>query len=554
MKNDLELVFRKYNELNEKYNNIINKKLLDEDKKTANGIPSKNHILLNNIRNRLYNRLNGVIINYPNLKNFNTINVNSICEQKVKKINNKEIKNISILQSKNTKSIDNDLIHSLKKENEMLKKIVITYKRLNNRRSLLTKEKMYYNNREQRLIEDLKKSVNKNNSKENSIKSKISVRQSKNKIINKSPIIFTNEKANNSLSQNKNIIENTIINDSSLILSKNKKFFKNKKVFNTINTNSHNIIRKHNTYVNNILKLGAKNNIIRKKLNNTNKTKRRELLLNERFSKSISNSNNISKDKNLNKFTPKKESKNRESFFLHTNCNIKNIPKKNNILNSTKKFDLGKKFINLKTDDIKSNIIRSYLHYNKSNNIEHANLFNRINTESNNNSINNTINNTKSNLIGKENKEYKVGNKFRLIKEYHKTEEENTIENNISSKKAKIDRNQIFFKKSNNSLQDSLIIKKKLNEICDKNNQSILKKKLKIDTKNKNLIINNYNKYKNNKLHLNIDNERIIGKNIKLSTLMNDKAKTQNNTTNNISNFNNCNYIYLFNNGEKLTK
>ena len=35
---------------------------------------------------------------------------------------------------------------------------------------------------------------------------------------------------------------------------------------------------------------------------------------------------------------------------------------------------------------------------------------------------------------------------------------------------------------------------------------------------------------------------------------MNDKAKSQNNTINNISNFNNCNYIYLFNNGEKLTK
>lgn len=148
-------------------------------------------------------------------------------------------------------------------------------------------------------------------------------------------------------------------------------------------------------------------------------------------------------------------------------------------------------------------------------------------------------------------KEHKLGNKFRLMKDY-KSEEENKRENTISSRK--IDRNKILFKKSNISLQDSLILKKKINEICDKNNQSLIKKKLKLDLKNKNLIINNINKNKNNKLLLNFDNERIIGKNIKLSTIMNDKAKSQNNTINNISNFNNCNYIYLFNNGEKLTK
>ena len=558
MKNDLELVLRKYNELNEKYSSLINKKLPNEDKKPISGIPNKNKILLNNIRNKLNNRLNGVILNYPNLKNFNTTNGKNISEQKVKKVNNKEIESIQILQNKNVKSIDNDLIHSLKKENEMLKKIVLTYKRLNNKKSLLTKEKIFYNNREQRLPEDLTNSINKNNSKDHSLKSKISSKKSKNKITNKSPILFLKEKVSDSLSQNKNIVENQIINDSSLILSKNKKWFKNKKVFNTINTNSHNTIRKHNTYVNNILKLEtrvqsgshSKNNIIKKKMNNKFKAKRKELLLNDKYnSKSISNSNNMSKEKNINKFTPKKESKNSESFFNHTNYN--NIPKKNNILNSTKKIDLGKKFTNLKADDIKNNIIRNYLHNNKSNNIEHANLFNRINTESNNNSHNNTISNT--NIISNESKEYKLGNKFRLMKDY-KAGEENMTENTISSQKIKIDRNKISFKKSNISLQDSLILKKKINEICDKNNQSLIKKKLKIDIKNKNLIINNINKYKNNKLLLNFDNERIIGKNIKLSTLMNDKAKTQNNTINNISNFNNCNYIYLFNNGEKLTK
>ena len=527
MKNDLELVLRKYNELNEKYINLINKKLPDEDKKAINGMPNKNNILLNNIRNKLNNRLIGVILNYPNLKNFNTINVNSISDQQGKKINNKESKSIQVLPNKNVKSIDNELIYSLKKENEMLKKIVIKYKRLNNKKSLLRKEKIYYNNREQRMPEDLKNTINKNNSKEHSLKSKISVKNSKNKITNKSPILLIREKVNKSLNQNKNIVENQIIKDSSLILSKNKNWLKNKKVFNTINTNSHNTIRKHNTYVNNILKLGVKNNIIKKKSNNKCKPKRKELLLNNRYnSKSISNSNNISKEKNISKYTPKKESKNSESFINHTNYNIKNIPKRNNILNSIKNFDLGKKFINLKADDIKNNTIRNYLHTNKINNIEQANLFNRINTESNNNSHNNTIGNT--NIINNEKKEHKLGNKFRLMKDY-KSEEENKRENTISSRK--IDRNKILFKKSNISL-----------------------KKLKLDLKNKNLIINNINKNKNNKLLLNFDNERIIGKNIKLSTIMNDKAKSQNNTINNISNFNNCNYIYLFNNGEKLTK
>ena len=554
LKNDLELVLRKYNELNEKYNNLINKKLSEENRKTTSGILNKNNILLSNIRSRLSNRLNGVIINYSNLKNFNTINVNSINDQKAKKINNKEIKSIPRFSNKNEKSIDNDLIHSLKKENEMLKKIVTTYKRLNNKKSLLTKEKIYYNNREQRFPENLKTSVNKTNSKEHSLKSKVSANHSKNKKTNKSPILFTREKTNNSLSQNKNNFENQIITDSSLILSKTKKLSKNKKVFNTINNNSHNIIRRHNAYLNNILKLEAKNNIIKKKINNKFKTKKKELLLNDRYnSKSINNSNNLSKEKNINKITPKKESKNSQSFLDRTNYDIKSIPKKNNILNSTKKFNLGKKFINLKTDDIKNNIIRNYLHNNKSNNIEHVNLFNKINTESNNNSVNTTIYNTNNNYFGNENKEHKLGNKFRLMKD-DKTEEERMIGNTISSKKVKIDRNKIFFNKSNISLQDSLILKKKINEICDKNYQSLIKKNFKIDIKNKNLIINNFNKYKNNKLHLNLDNERIIGKNIKIKNLLNDKAKAQNNTINNISNFNNCNYIYLFNNGEKLTK
>jgi hypothetical protein len=372
LKNDLELVLRKYKELNEKYSKLIKKKLPDEYKKAISGMPNKSKILLNNIRNRLNNRLNGVILNYPNLKNFNTINVNSIRDQKVKKVNKKEAKSIPIMPNKNAKSIDNDLIHSLKKENEMLKEIVITYKRLNNKKSLLTKEKIYYNKREQRFPEDLKNSINKNNSKEHLLKSKISAKHSKNKIINKSPILFIKEKVNNSVSQNKNKAENQIINDSSLILSKNKKWYKNKKVFNTINTNSHNIIRKHNTYVNNILKLEAKTNIIKKKLNSKFNIKKKDLLLNDKYnSKSINNSNNISKEKNINKFTPKKESKINESFINHTNYNKIN----NNILNSKKKFDLGKKFINLKSDDIKNNTIKNYLNDNKNNNSERVNLF-----------------------------------------------------------------------------------------------------------------------------------------------------------------------------------
>ena len=77
-----------------------------------------------------------------------------------------------------------------------------------------------------------------------------------------------------------------------------------------------------------------------KGLNNTNKTKRRELLLNERFSKSISNSNNISKDKNLNKFTPKKESKNRDKILKVHNQQrlVKCINEFNQLINHTNRL------------------------------------------------------------------------------------------------------------------------------------------------------------------------------------------------------------------------
>ena len=47
-------------------------------------------------------------------------------------------------------------------------------------------------------------------------------------------------------------------------------------------------------------------------------------------------------------------------------------------------------------------------------------------------------------------------------------------------------------------------------------------------------------------------NQNEIEKMARMSTLRNNKLKNQNNTINNISNFNNCNYIYLFNNGERF--
>ena len=99
-----------------------------------------------------------------------------------------------------------------------------------------------------------------------------------------------------------------------------------------------------------------------------------------------------------------------------------------------------------------------------------------------------------------------------------------------------------------------------VNEINKRNNdyQLLNNNKIKntynIEDKNINNINNNncvgpniYSKNLNSEKRYPVNqNRKIIDKDIKMPNFRNN-LKSQNNTINNISNFNNCNYIYLFN-------
>ena len=572
LENDLEMIVTKYNELIIKYNSLISKKNIDENKTLINRLTNRNNnILLNNIKKTLNNRITNSIINHSHEKNFNKITYNNNYI-KQKKLRNQQIKNISIIgNNRNINSFDNDYINNLKKENDILKKLLITYKETINLSK--GKNKFNNNNRSQRFTNQLTNSIKKNNSREHQKAG------SKNKISGKSPTLFVMDKINNSLIPIKSLAGNSITHISNKKLKSD--ISKNNKAFNTINANifNQNIIKKHNTYVSSILGRDLRNNITKKIITN-NLSKNKDILIKEKIN-NINSSYNLSKEKSLNKYTPKNMTgpKSNESFFAHTNYNLKNEAKNHNKLNSLKKLELDNEnnYINLNINDSKNNTISHYFYNDNSNNNENnINLINRINTETNNtynNAINNTINN---NLIIHRNTEHKLGNKFRLMKEF-KTEEENIhingnnenyYSNNIN--KIKINRKNIFYKKSQNSLRDAMNINQTLNETNDKENlfktkiynqimnakafNNKIKKSLILDNKNinnKNSMISNSNSKKlNNKLSLN-KNSRILEK---TSRLRNDKLKMQSNTINNISNFNNCNYIYMFNNGEKFVK
>lgn len=575
LENDLEMVVNKYNELINKYNALVNKKNIDENKTLINRLTNRNNnILLNNIKKRLNNKITNSMINYSHEKNFNKIiyNNNYI---KQKNLKNKQIKNISIIgNNKNINSFDNDYINNLKKENDILKKLLITYKETIN----LSKGKNNFNNhnRSQRFTNQLTNSINKNNSRDHQKTG------SKSRISRKSPTLFVMDKINNSLVPIKSLAGNSITHVSNNKLKSD--IPKNNKAFNTINANiiNNNIIKKHNTYVSSILGRDPRNNITKKIM--TNKlSKNKDFLIREKIN-NINSSYNLSKEKSLNKYTPKNMTgpKSNESFFASTNYNLKNETKNHNKLNSFKKLELDNEnnYINLNINDSKNNTISHYFYNDNSNNIENnINLINRINTETNN-TFNSTINNTiNNNIIIHRNTEHKLGNKFRLMKEF-KTEEENinlnrNNENFYSNKlnKIKINRKNIFYKKSQNSLRDAMNINQKLNETNDKenifktkiNNQIMnakafnnkIKNSLLLNNKNINnknsMILNSNSKILSNKLSLN-KNNKILETTSRIATLRNDKIKMQSNTINNISNFNNCNYIYLFNNGEKFVK
>ena len=576
LENDLEMVVNKYNELITKYNALINKKNIDENKTLINRLTNRNNnILLNNIKKRLNNRIANAIINHSHEKNFNKITYNNNYT-KQKKLKNQQIKNISIIgNNRNINSFDNDYINNLKKENDILKKLLITYKETIN----FSKGKNHFNNnnRSQRFTNQLTNSINKNNSKNHQ------KTLSKNKISGKSPTLFVMDKINNSLIPIKSLNGNSITHISSNKLKSD--IPKNNKTFNTINANivHYNIIKKHNTYVSSILGRDPSNNITKKIM--TNKlSKTKDFSIKEKIN-NINNSYNLSKEKSLNKYTPKNMTgpKSNESFFAHTNYNLKNETKNHNKLNSLKKLELDNEnnYINLNINDSKNNTISHYFYNdnNNNNNENNINLINRINTEINNtfnSAINNTMNN---NLIIHRNTEHKLGNKFRLMKEF-KTEgeninlngnNENCYSNNIN--KIKINRKNIFYKKSQNSLRDAMKINQTLNETNDKenifktkiNNQIMnakafnnkIKNSLILDNKNINyknsMFLNSNSKKLSNKISLN-KNNKILEKTSRITNLRNDKLKMQSNTINNISNFNNCNYIYLFNNGEKFVK
>jgi hypothetical protein len=283
------------------------------------------------------------------------------------------------------------------------------------------------------------------------------------------------------------------------------------------------------------------------------KVKCKDFLLNTKANTKI----NISKEKNRNKFTPKNLIKNKGSFFSHSNNNLYKIE---NRLKSLKILDLELNSINV-NKDCKNNTASDYFfkNHNKNNN---PNRSKRLNTDFN----------VKNKKLIHRNTDIKITNKLRLIKEF-KTEKDNmdkkersknilNIEHYSKNKKIIINKKNILSKKSKNNLVSSININKNIkstNEENDKmkSNQIInnnLKNKYRLDN-NLNGCLSSININKKDKNEKNLFLNHIKRKTpfIENSFIKNNPTKN-NNTISNISNFNNCNYIYLLNNGEKYIK
>jgi len=583
----LEAVINKYNALIGKYNNLIDTKKMDESNKFNHSFVNKSNGLFNNLKNKLTDRSNISTLNNSNEK------INSRIKIYNNKNNNSQMKNILFKgNNKNISPLDNEYINLLKKENERLKKLIITYENNNSNNYIkksantLQKRNHLINSRIKRITEKAKRSIDKtkSNSKEhsylmNAYKNKKS--QNKYNFNNQSSILFL-MKQNNSITQKNNFIDYSIITDSSLIIPKNKKIAeipKNNKIFNTIsatntNNNEKKIIKKSNTNVNSIAGI---NNITNKRMINKLKVKCRDYLINDKANNNI---NNFSREKNIHKITPKNIIKNNGSFFAQTNKNyLKN--KNKNKIRSFKLLEIDNNFINIKLNDFKNNTSYNYFSNNANNKNKNKNNNNTIENEDKNNRLNTEVNSSNnSNMIIHRNTEYKICNKFRLIKEFKtekndlNTNENNGLyfsnDNNISKnglQKIKINRKNIFYKKTQNSLRNAinnneninlnnneLNIRRKSNyQLVNKNN-IIKSNNLPFDNKNNNnnFSSSHYSKdfYNDKKLSL-YQNKKAIEKAESISALRNNQIKTQNKTINNISNFNNCNYIYLFNNGHK---
>lgn len=601
LENNLESVINKYNNLINKYNNLVNIK-----KEESRKINNKNNCTLNNFKIKLTDRSNVSTLNNSNEKIISKINIYRNNDK-----NSNKLKNILIQGNcQSINSFDNDYINHLKKENERLNKIIITYETKNNNNCQkkypnLLKRNYLINNKIKRISEKAKRSISKKNSKENSYIMKaynsknfnnknnlnnINTKKINNNMNNKSSLLFL-MKQNNSINKKNNITDYSIITDSSLIIHKNKKIpeiQKNKDNFKSINANSinkngnlyKNNLKKNNTNINSISRRGIINN--KNKTNNNYPNKRMINKLNvNNIDTVINNSinNNLIRDKIKNKFTPKSIIKNNGSFFARSNNNF--IKAKNDKkIRSFKLFNLDNNYININITDIKNSTSSTYFYNEISKNHEEKEHNNILKTEINNN----------TNLIHR-NTENMIRNKCRLIKEF-KTEKNNlnkennknddiffTDKNNLSNndigiQKITINRKNIFCKKSQNSLRDAFNnnnnqkMKTINNEINSKRinntqllNTNIINNKMiktfpldekKINISNNSIRINNYNKNLQNDKNLSFyQNKKINDNTVKIPSLRNNQIKNQSKTINNISNFNNCNYIYLFNNGEK---
>ena len=187
---------------------------------------------------------------------------------------NKQIKHISLIgnNNKNINSFDNDFINNLKKENERLKKLIISYENINSNNYIkksandFKKRNNLINSRTKRISERAKRSIDKKNSNSKDRSSLMNSyimkkSQNKNNFNNKSSILFL-MKQNNSLKKNINYTDYSLVNDTSIIIPKNKKIEEiqknNNRIFNTISTskthkhNEKNISRKSNTNLNSI--------------------------------------------------------------------------------------------------------------------------------------------------------------------------------------------------------------------------------------------------------------------------------------------------------------
>ena len=580
------MVIKKYNELINKYNDLINKKNINQNKRVKSESINKNKSLLNNNNNKLSERSKMATINNFENRMFNSINLNILRKEKKLRNNNPILINGNI---KKINTFDNEYIIHLRKENDVLKKIIKTYKNINfnsYKKPVNTlKERNYFiqNRIIGKSFQNNSKSKNGSRNHSNLIKNYNGKNsQSIYNSFNKSQILIPMKTLNNINNKN-NYIDYFYKTDSSEIMPKNNKLSENtlnNKNFNTINNNNFNLknkIKKNNTYVKSISGSLNKSKISNQRIYNKLKVRCRNYLFNDNIN-NLESSNNLSKDK-INKMTPK----NSDSFLPHTNYNIKNkFTNNNNKLATFQKLDLDNNFIYTDNYD---NIINTESNYYNNNydNEKSKNEINLINDESKNKTINN-------NLIIHRNTEHKMGNKFRLIKEF-KTETEkfytklkneifsgeNEESSNNNNQKIKINKKDIFFKKSQNSLKNALTnINPNLNEISDYENNTIrttnntqIMNNTTITKTNKNKLILNNKKINNNifntkknqikdkksqkKLPL-YNNKKLFEKSARISTLGNNKKKTLTNTINNISNFNNCSYIYLFNNGEKFVK